>query len=82
MVRGSMLWRSLWALDLTPPVRLAERDPHRVRLPVGVHDDPALTFRRPPDGLDERPLPQEALLVRVQDGDERNLRWVETLPGG
>ena len=49
---------------------------------VRVHDDLAADVpRSPPDHLHERPrAPQEALLVRVEDGDERHLGEVDPLP--
>ena len=68
-------------LDLAAAVGLADRGPHRGRLPVRVHQDPALHVpRRPPDRLDQARLPaQEALLVGVEDRDQRHLRQVEAL---
>ena len=48
---------------------------------VGVHDDLAADVPgRPADHLDERPgRPQEALLVGVEDRDERHLGQVDAL---
>src|SRR3712207_2444264 len=60
---------------------LPQGDPHRLRLLVCVHDDPAAYVPRgAADGLDERALPaQKALLVRIEDGDEGNFWQVEAL---
>ena len=54
---------------------------HGGRLGVGVHDDQALGVARgAADGLDEARLAaEEALLVRVEDGDEADLRQVQAL---
>ena len=63
-------------------VRLVDGVLHRVRHPVGVHDHLAVDVAgRPTHGLDEARLrAQEALLVGVQDGDQRHLGQVEPLP--
>ena len=68
-------------LDGTAPVRLPDRVLDRLRLLVGVHEDLAVHVARgASDRLDEgRPSTQEALLVRVEDGDERDLGQVEPL---
>ena len=68
-------------LDRPAAVRLVDRDLHRLGHPVGVHDDLAADVPgRPPDHLDERPgRPQEALLVGVEDRDERHLGQVDAL---
>ena len=62
-------------LDRPAAVGLVDRDPHRFGHPVGVHDHFAAGVAcRPPDHLDERPgRPQEALLVGIEDGDQRHL---------
>ena len=49
---------------------------------VGIHDDQALRVSgSTTDGLNQRGLgPEEALLVRVQNGHQRDLRQVQALP--
>ena len=49
---------------------------------VGIHDDQALRVSgSTADGLNQRGLgPEEALLVRVQNGHQRDLRQVQALP--
>ena len=48
---------------------------------VGIHDDRAFDVpRRAPDGLDQRAFrAQEALLVGVENRDQRDLRQIEPL---
>ena len=62
-------------------VRLVEGAFDRLGHLVGVHDDLAVDVpRRAADRLDERGLAaQEALLVGVEDGHERDFREVEAL---
>src|SRR5690606_15552010 len=69
-------------LQLAAALRLADGPAHRVGDRVGVHDDLAVDVPgRPADGLDERRLAaEEALLVGVEDGDQRDLGQVEALP--
>ena len=61
--------------------RLLERVGDRLGVLVGVHQHLAVDIARgAADRLDQRGLPaQEALLVGVEDRDERHLRQVETL---
>ena len=70
-------------LDLlrAPAIRLVHRALHRARDPIGVQDRRAAhVARRAADRLDQRALrAQEAFLVRVEHGDERDLRQVEAL---
>src|SRR3954471_17242210 len=68
-------------LDGAAAVGLLDRRAHRRRLLVGVHEHRALDVaRRAPDRLDQRRLAaEEALLVGVEDGDQRHLREVEPL---
>ena len=68
-------------LDVAPPIGLADRGAHRLGLAVRVHQHRALDVARgAPDRLDQARLAaQEALLVGVQDHDERHLRQVEPL---
>ncbi len=68
-------------LLLAPPVRLGHRALHRARHLVGVEDDaPVDVARRAADGLHERRLgAQEALLVGVENGDQRALRNIQAL---
>jgi hypothetical protein len=68
-------------LDLAPSLRLADRLLHRVGDLVRVHDHgPVDVARRPADRLDQRRVrTQEALLVGVEDRDQRDLGQVETL---
>ena len=73
----------LVVLDLEHPATLGERDrrAHRVGHPVGVEDGLAVGVARgASDRLDEGAArTQEALLVGVQDGDQRDLGQVEPL---
>ena len=71
----------VFLLDLPPAVRLVDRDLHRFGDAVGVHDDLAADVARgAADDLDERPRrAQEALLVGVEDRDERHLGQVDAL---
>src|SRR3954466_14553375 len=68
-------------LDRPAAGRLLDRRAHRRRLLVGVHEHRALDVaRRAPDRLDQRRLAaEEALLVGVEDRDQRHLRQVEAL---
>ena len=68
-------------LDLTAARCLVHRVPHRLGDLVGVEDDaPARVARRTADGLNQARLrPEEALLVRVQNCDQRHLRQVKSL---
>ena len=63
------------------PLRLLHRLLHRGGVLVGVHDDATVHVPRgAPHGLDERTAAaEEALLVRIEDGDERHLGEVEPL---
>src|SRR3954469_17623864 len=67
-------------LLVAPPLGLVESGAHRLGDRVGVEDHPALhVARRAADGLDERDgAAEEAFLVGVEHGDERDLRDVET----
>ena len=68
-------------LDLAAARRLVDGLAHGVRDGVRVHDDLALRVARgAADGLDERTaVAQKALFVRVEDGDQRDLRQVQAL---
>ena len=68
-------------LDRAPAVGLVDRLGHRVGVLVGVHQHLAADVaRRAADRLDQRRLAaQEALLVGVEDRDQRDLRQVEPL---
>ena len=68
-------------LDLTAARRLVHRIAHRLGDLVGVEDDtPARIARRTADGLDQARLrAEEALLIRVEDCDQRHFRQVEAL---
>ena len=82
IVVGSMpLLDVVGLLDRAPPVRLVDRDLHRLGDPVGVHDHLAAgVARRPADHLDQRPgRAQEALLVGVEDRDQGHLGQVDAL---
>ena len=63
-------------------LRFVDGRPHGRRDLVGVHDDKALGVSGgAADGLNEgRFAAEEALLVGVQNGDERHLRQVQALP--
>ena len=77
IVAGVMPCSSLYASwILAAAVRLVDRAAHRARDLVRVHDHAAVhVARRAPDRLDERGLAaQEALLVGVEDRDERRPR--------
>ncbi len=77
-----MPWSSLYfELDRTAAIGFRQRGLHRRRLLVGVHDDLAVDVsRRAADGLDQRRLAaEEALLVGVQDRDQRDLGKIEAL---
>ena len=81
-VLGSMLVLLVVGhLDLAAARRLVDGLAHGVRDGVRVHDHLALRVARGvADGLDERAaVAQEALFVRVEDGDQRDLRQVQTL---
>ena len=81
MVRGSMPCASLKRDLRRPAGGRSRRWPVSMAavMLVGIHDDPAVDVpRRPPDGLDERRLAaQEAFLVGVEDGHQRDLGQVE-----
>ena len=82
IVCGSMPCSSLYAIWIARRrFGLVDRQPHRVGDLVGVHDDLARhVARRAADRLDERAVvAQEALLVGVEDRDERDLGQVEAL---
>ena len=68
-------------LDFAPALGLVDGRAHRGRNAVGVHDHPALDVpRRAADDLDQRSLrPQVALLIGVEDRDERHLGQVDAL---
>src|SRR5438105_3861414 len=68
-------------LDGPAAARLVERPLDRLRELVRVHEHPAVHVpRRAAYRLDQRRLPaQEALLVGVENRDERDLRQVEAL---
>ena len=79
---GVMPWSSLYAVcRARRRFGLADGALHGRRHLVGVHDDLAVDVARgAADGLDEAGLAaQEALLVGVEDGDQRDLRQVEPL---
>ena len=62
-------------------LRLADRSGHRIGDPVGIHDHlTADVPGRATDHLDQRRLgPEEALLVGVEDADQRHLGKIESL---
>ena len=64
-----------------PAVHLFPRAPHRVRDGIRVQHDPAVDVaRRPARRLDQRAVgAKEALLVGVEDRDQRHLGQVEPL---
>ena len=68
-------------LLLAPAVGLGHRPLHRAGDVVGVEDDAAVDVARgAADGLDQRGLgAEEALLVGVEDGDQRAFGNVEAL---
>ena len=81
-LRVDAVFLVVFDLTLAPPVGLADRVAHRVGDAVGVHHDLTVdvacgaTHR-----LDEaRRRAEEALLVGVEDRDERHLGEVEALP--
>ena len=79
-VVGVMPCSSLYARWIVAAARrLVEAALHRAGDPVGVEDRaPVHVPRRAADGLDERAVAaQEALLVGVEDRDERDLGQVE-----
>jgi hypothetical protein len=65
-------------------VRLLHRGLHRGRDRVGVEDDAALDVARgAADRLDQRgAVPEVALLVGIEDRDERDLGNVDALRAG
>ncbi len=69
-------------LDFSPAAGFLHGCRHGRRDFVGIEDDYALGVSRgPADGLDEgRFRAEEALFVRVQNGDEGDLRQVQALP--
>ena len=80
-LRGNVVLLVVSHLDGAAAFRSPDGSLHAWRYAVGVHDD--LSFgvaRRAADRLDEGAFrAQEAFLVGVENGDERNLRNVETL---
>ena len=68
-------------LDRAAAARLVDGLAHGIRYLVGVHDDLAGDVScGTPHGLNERAtVPEEALLVRVKDGHERDLWDVKSL---
>ncbi|SIN00422.1 Uncharacterised protein [Mycobacteroides abscessus subsp. abscessus] len=68
-------------LDLPASVGLVDRGAHRVGDLVRVHDHlPGHVAGRPPDRLDQRRRrAQEALLVRIQDHHQGDLRQIQAL---
>src|SRR5215211_3904659 len=80
-LRGDPVFLVVRDLDGTAPVRLVERALDRLRQLVGVHQHLAVCVPRgAADRLDQRGLPaQEALLVGVEDRDQRDLGEVEPL---
>ena len=68
-------------LDRAPAVRLVDGRGDRLRALVRVHHDAAVDVARgAADRLDQRRVAaQEAFLVGVEDGDERDLGQVEAL---
>ena len=79
--RGDAVLLVVGLLEGAAAVRLADGAHHAVRHHVGVHDDLAVHVSGgAADGLHQRRLrAQEALLVRVEDGDQAHLRQVEAL---
>jgi hypothetical protein len=69
-------------LDLAPALGLRDGRLHRVGDLVGVHQDrPVHVAGGPPDRLDERGVrPEEPLLVGIEDGHQRHLGEVQSLP--
>eukprot|EP00968_Pinguiococcus_pyrenoidosus_P000421 scaffold29_cov251-Pinguiococcus_pyrenoidosus.AAC.16 len=69
-------------LEVSSPLRLADADLHRPGHPVGKEDRLALAVARgATHGLDEAPIiPQEALLVSVQDRHEADFGQVQSFP--
>src|SRR6478735_5014166 len=80
-LRGDPVLLVVGDLDRAAAIGLLERRLHRRGLLVGVHDHRAVDVAgRTPDRLDERRLTaEEALLVRVEDRDERHLGEVQAL---
>src|SRR5215217_9133791 len=68
-------------LDGATTVGLVDRGLHGPRHVVRVHDDLSVDVAgRPADRLDQRALrPEVPLLVGIEDGDERDLRQIESL---
>ncbi|MPN06444.1 hypothetical protein SDC9_153700 [bioreactor metagenome] len=62
--------------------RLVKSRAHAWRHRIRIHDNPALGIAgRPADGLNQRGCgAQEALFVRIQDGDKAYLRQVQPFP--
>ena len=69
-------------LLLPAALRLIDGPAHGGGDGIRVHDDHTVRVSgSPADGLDQRGLrPQEALLVRVQNGHQADLRQVQALP--
>ena len=69
-------------LNGTAPVRLVDGRPHGIRDLIRIHHDVTLGISRgTSNGLNQRgPAPKEALLVRIQNRYQRNLRNVQALP--
>src|SRR5207237_8126801 len=68
-------------LDFPAPVGLIDGTFHRIGHPVRIQDCPAIDVARSPaDSLNERiARPQESFFIRVENGDERYLRQIESL---
>src|SRR3989338_3957130 len=80
-LRGDAVFFVEAELDLPAAAGLVERLPHGVGHRVGIEQRRAADVPRgPADGLDERSLrAQEAFLVGVEHGDQRNLGEVQPL---
>ena len=68
-------------LDRAAALRLVDGTLHRPCNDIAVHDDVSARIAcGAPDGLDERCIrAQKALLVRIEDGNERYLGHIQSL---
>ena len=80
-LRRNMVFLIIFLLNLPAAFCLVDRVPHGIGDAVGVHNDMTLRISRSTtDGLDQRGFrTEESLLIRVQNGNQRNFRNIQSL---